>query len=421
VKGLIDEVQIYNRALSADEIQAIFNAGSAGKCKAPADTTPPETTITGTVINVSSATFTFVSNEAGSTFQCQLDGGGFTTCTSPKSYTGLSNGSHTFQVRAIDPAGNVDPTPASFTWTVDTTPPVITGNVSPAPNGNGWNNSNVTVSWNVSDPESGIASSNGCGSSTLTTETSGTTLTCTATNGGGLSSSKSVTVKIDKTAPTVSGSRLPAPNGSGWNNTDVAASFTCTDGLSGIGSCGPTPQVLSAEGAGQSRTGTAVDKAGNTASTTVSGINIDKTAPTVTYSGNAGTYTIDQSVAITCAANDSLSGLASNTCANINGPAYTFTLGTNSFSASATDLAGNTGSGSTSFTVVVTYESLRSLTRQFVGQRGILNSLEAKLNAAEAAAARGNANAKQGAITAYINEVQAQSGKALTADQAAIL
>lgn len=61
------------------------------------------------------------------------------------------------------------------------------------------------------------------------------------------------------------------------------------------------------------------------------------------------------------------------------------------------------------------------MTRQFVGQRGILNSLEAKLNAAEAAAARGNAQAKAGAIGAFINEVQAQAGKALTADQAAIL
>ncbi len=55
--------------------------------------------------------------------ECQLDGGGYTSCTSPKSYTGQTQGSHTFQVRATDPAGNLDATPASFTWTIDTTEP----------------------------------------------------------------------------------------------------------------------------------------------------------------------------------------------------------------------------------------------------------------------------------------------------------
>jgi CSLREA domain-containing protein len=85
----------------------------------------------------------------------------------------------------------------------DVTPPVIVANVAPSPNANGWNNTDVTVTWNVSDPESGIASSSGCGATTLTSETAGTTLTCSATNGAGLSSSKSVTVKIDKTPPTV--------------------------------------------------------------------------------------------------------------------------------------------------------------------------------------------------------------------------
>src|SRR5215210_6490898 len=91
-----------------------------------ADTTPPETTIdsgpSGTASS-SSASFTFSSNEANSTFECKLDAGTFGSCSSPKSYTGLSEGSHTFSVRATDGAGNVDATPAARTWTVSTVPP----------------------------------------------------------------------------------------------------------------------------------------------------------------------------------------------------------------------------------------------------------------------------------------------------------
>jgi hypothetical protein len=87
----------------------------------------------------------------------------------------------------------------------DTTSPVIIPTVTPAPNWAGWNNSNVTVSWDVSDPESDIASSSGCDTTTLMTETAGTMLTCTATNGAGLSASASVTVRIDTTVPTIAG------------------------------------------------------------------------------------------------------------------------------------------------------------------------------------------------------------------------
>src|SRR5829696_4718064 len=87
----------------------------------PADTAPPETAIdsgpSGTVSS-SSADFAFSSTEPDSTFECSLDGDAFSACSSPKSYTGLSDGSHTFSVRATDAAGNTDATPDSRTWTV---------------------------------------------------------------------------------------------------------------------------------------------------------------------------------------------------------------------------------------------------------------------------------------------------------------
>jgi hypothetical protein len=79
------------------------------------DTTPPETTIasapSGTTPSIS-----FTASEA-STFECSLDGGSWAACSSPASYS-VTDGTHTFQVRATDTAGNTDPTPASATWAV---------------------------------------------------------------------------------------------------------------------------------------------------------------------------------------------------------------------------------------------------------------------------------------------------------------
>jgi polysaccharide lyase-like protein/Big-like domain-containing protein len=92
----------------------------------PSDTTPPETTITagpsGT-ITTSSASFSFSSSEAGSSFECRLDGGSWTSCSSPEAYSGLPDGAHSFAVQATDGAGNTDPTPASGSFTVDTSSP----------------------------------------------------------------------------------------------------------------------------------------------------------------------------------------------------------------------------------------------------------------------------------------------------------
>ena len=96
------------------------------------DTTPPETTIDSQPLDPSSsssASFTYESNEPGSAFQCKLDGAAFASCPATGvAYAGLSNATHTFQVRAIDPSGNVDLTPAGYTFSV-----VLALVVSPAP------------------------------------------------------------------------------------------------------------------------------------------------------------------------------------------------------------------------------------------------------------------------------------------------
>jgi hypothetical protein len=86
---------------------------------------PAEPMITGkpsNPSNQSNPTFKF-SDGSGATFVCQLDGGAFSTCTSPKTYDPLDEGEHTFAVKAVNANGESDP--ASYTWAIDTEPPEL--------------------------------------------------------------------------------------------------------------------------------------------------------------------------------------------------------------------------------------------------------------------------------------------------------
>ena len=87
-----------------------------------ADTTPPQTTIDSKPPDPSasaSASFTYESNEAESSFECALDGGPFNSCPPAGiTYTGLADGAHSFQVRATDSSANTDPTPAGYSFNV---------------------------------------------------------------------------------------------------------------------------------------------------------------------------------------------------------------------------------------------------------------------------------------------------------------
>jgi hypothetical protein len=74
-------------------------------------------------VAATSTHFSFSAAGIRSTFECRLDGGAFASCNSPKSYSSLADGAHTFKVRAKDSANNADQTPASRTWTIDTTTP----------------------------------------------------------------------------------------------------------------------------------------------------------------------------------------------------------------------------------------------------------------------------------------------------------
>ena len=108
--------------VSAIARDAAGNTSTAASVPFTITASVPETTLTGKPPALSlstTATFTFTSNLAGATFECSLDNGPFMPCTSGQSFTGLSEGSHTFAVRAKDPnTGNVDLSPETYTWTV---------------------------------------------------------------------------------------------------------------------------------------------------------------------------------------------------------------------------------------------------------------------------------------------------------------
>ena len=225
-------------------------------------------------------------------------------------------------------------------------------------------------------------------------------------------------VQLTMPTPSISATRSPAANAAGWNNSAVTVSFTCVDPLSAlVGSC-PAPVTLSSEGADQSVSRSVMTEGGLSLAAGVSNVDIDLTKPTVTYSGGKATYGIEETISITCAATDALSGLASSTCTNISGPATSFGLGLHTFSASALDRAGNTGTGSVSFNVVVSFRGLCALTHSYSDKQSIADALCAKL---DAAAAKADRKGQQADLHAYVNQVEAQSGKSFTAEEAATL
>ncbi len=203
------------------------------------DTTPPDTSILtnpGNPTNSTSATFTFTGSDAVTaagdlTFECELDGASFQSCSSPQNYPGpLDEGSHTFKVRAQDAAGYTDATPAEFTWIVDTTPPTVNVSfASPVFGSGGWFNAqdSVPVSGSVTASDPSTVTAISClidvptltlgalvdgntanASRTLSVSGQGVhNISCTATDAAGNTgaaspgSSNTATVKIDTLAP----------------------------------------------------------------------------------------------------------------------------------------------------------------------------------------------------------------------------
>jgi len=270
------------------------------------------------------------------------------------------------------------------TVTSDTVPPLTTAVASPLANAAGWNNTNVTVTLNSTDGELGgtgvkqivyaASGAQAIPSTTLpaslasfTVSAEGiTAITFFGTdNAGNVETSRAITIKLDKTPPSITSSRAPTANGIGWNNSGVTVSFQCADSLSGLAAGSPPgPTTLSSQGAGQSVSRTCQDLSGNTSTSTVSGINIDTTPPTIgiTTPANGVTYSANQSVNAAYACNDAVSGVA--TCSGSvpsgskidTAPSGVST--TNTFTVNATDVAGNPASQLVSYQVSCHYVAL---------------------------------------------------------------
>ena len=215
------------------------------------------------------------------------NGGDFPTKDTPDNLDGTISGgrfSVTFDDTSTPTITGLSGT--VMTFTLDTIPPTIAAARLPATgNTNGWNDGPVTVSYTASDAESGIDAGASDLADDVIGEGAGQKAEGTAVDNSGNSATAKVTdINVDLTDPLISASASPPANDNGWNRTDVTVSYTASDAPSGIDLAASDigDDLLTAEAAGQSATGTAVDLAGNPASATASGINIDKTDLVVT-------------------------------------------------------------------------------------------------------------------------------------------
>lgn len=229
---------------------------------------------------------------------------------------------------------------------IDKTAPTIDFASRTPANANGWNNSDVTLNWNCADALSGASGSSV--TQTVSTEGANQSATGACTDlAGNMASDTRDGINIDKTAPVIAFASRTAANAAGWNNSDVAVNWSCADALSGtIGSS--ISQTISSEGANQTATGICADKAGNAAQNAQSGISIDKTAPTLAPVVTPNPVLLGGLAMAAANAADALSGVASQSCAQL----ATGAVGYNTGTCTTTDRAGNATTASAEYQVI---------------------------------------------------------------------
>jgi hypothetical protein len=271
-----------------------------------------------------------------------------------------ASGTATVTYYAVDKAGNAEGKHAD-SINYDGTAPTLTHTLTPAANAADWSNANTLVHFSATDDPggSGVDPSSVTPDKTYIDETAGQTITGTAKDVAANQGSDSFTFKLDKTNPTISAAVSPAnPDGSnGWYVHAVSISYTCADpaaangAASGVAVC-PDKVTLSQNGANQSATRSVFDYADNSASKTVSGINIDMEKPTLTIGGvkDDAIYVLGNVPTPTCSATDSYSGVAS--CVGTVSGGLGNGVGTFTYKATATDRAGNSVTQSVTYRVI---------------------------------------------------------------------
>ena len=221
--------------------------------------------------------------------------------------------------------------------------PSVAFSCSPAPQDcTGWYQSNVSITWTVLPS---TASRTGCENKTYTGDTAGTVDYCRASDGSS-SVTVEVTIRVDKTPPTVTGgSPSRGADVNGWYNRPVGIGFSGSDQTSGIAACTNTTYG-GPDSAAASVTGTCTDNAGNASSGFPYGLNYHATAPLITgatpeRAPNGGGW-FNRPVRFDIQAADAVSGVADCPSLTYGGPDSP----TASFAASCRDFAGNSSSRS---------------------------------------------------------------------------
>ena len=341
--GPTDEVEYFVQVLDAAGNVAFVSNKALNYAASIPDATPPS--ITATISPAPNAAGWVKGASATVSFSCSDAGSGLEAGACPTPVSVTADGTTEVPGSVVDRVGNVGTVVA--TVKLDGTPPTVTASVVP----DGWANAaSAVVSFNCSDATSGLAAP--CPDAVTVTDEGESDVAVTVHDVAGNATTATGTARLDRGNPTIAAVATPTPNGYGWNKSNVTVSFECQDSVSGIAAGGcPADVAVTSEGS-HLVSGTATDRAGNSANASVT-VKLDKTAPDVTFAGAPGTV-------LTCATTDALSGVltpatGTNVTVRVNGlPTTTLTC------TGAEDVAGNTRTVSKTYVAPITFSGFLS-------------------------------------------------------------